>query len=399
MPKGLRYLLYLLWLPVWWLQKLMPRRRNLWILGGWYGLKYSDNSKCLFEYLSRNRASVDAVWMTWSEELHSRLSSEGLNVVKASSLKGVWLHLRAKYVIYSSGKNDVNPWFINGAIVVNTWHGAPMKKIGQDDIYGYDRTKDRVIRLLFPWIREYGITATVSTSDVFTPLMQSAFQLPPERVLCTGYPRNDLFFRSDSHPLVKKWNDLFSIPRKIFYLPTFRDHSGNFRPFANYGFDESKMHAFLESTGSLLISKGHYIDKQLEAPSGSSRIIHLNDSDVDDLNFVLKDADILITDYSGVYFDFLITGKPVLFSPFDIADYLAGHRELYFDYNSIACGPVAGNWDEVINGLAELISDDRYAAKRHEMNARFNKYSDNLNSDRLFLALLSLADGTTKIVS
>jgi CDP-glycerol glycerophosphotransferase (TagB/SpsB family) len=387
MPKGIKYFLYILWIPVWWLQKIMPRRRDLWVFGSWYGLKYSDNSKCLFEYISDNHKEIKCVWLTKSVEIHRNLVMAGRNTEMSGSLKGIWKALRARYVVFSSGKNDINPFFINGAIIVNSWHGAPMKKIGQDDKFGYDPSKDRIIKLFFPWIREYGISATISTADVFTQIMCSAFNLPVSNVFCTGYPRNDLFFLKEVHPLWHKWDVYFGNPRKIFYLPTFRGHSGNFQPFNKYGYDEIKMDIFLKASNSILVTKGHFIDKQVGLSTSSDRIIHLNDSEIVDLNFLLKDADILITDYSGVYFDFLLTGKPILFAPFDFEEYLSTHRELYFSYDEVICGPMAKNWNEVIDGLESLFRFDVFEEKRKAMKARFNKFSDGFSSQRLYSAL------------
>jgi CDP-glycerol glycerophosphotransferase (TagB/SpsB family) len=388
MNKVLRYFISILYLPVWWLQRIFPRKKNLWVFGGWYGLKYSDNSKCLFEYVDDNENAIECVWITKSDDIMKKLRNEGRKSALAFSIEGIFYLLRAGYVVFSSGKNDVNPYFINGAVTINTWHGAPMKKIGQDDKYGYERKKDAIIKIFFPYIREYGIDGTVSTADVFTPIMQSAFNLKPNNVCCSGYPRNDLFFLTSRHPLLLNWDKSFNSPRKIIYLPTFRDHSGNFRPFRNYGFDESLMHDLLTETNSILISKGHYIDNEIGGEVKSDRIIHLNDKDVDDLNYLLKDTDILITDYSGVYFDFLITEKPILFAPFDIEDYLLKHRELYFDYNTIVCGPLAKNWSEVVAGLRELMTNDTYAEVRKEKNRIFNKFHDNNNSKRLFNSLM-----------
>ena len=50
----LRYLLYIFFLPLWWLQLFSPRRRDVWIFGAWYGRRFSDNSKYLYMYVDEN---------------------------------------------------------------------------------------------------------------------------------------------------------------------------------------------------------------------------------------------------------------------------------------------------------------------------------------------------------
>jgi CDP-glycerol glycerophosphotransferase len=390
--KILKYAGYILMLPLWWFQRILPRDKKLWVFGAWYGLKYSDNARAMFEYVSENRKEINCIWLTRDPCIVAKLQSEGKKSAMIRSLKGIYYSIRAGFVIFSSGKLDVNPFFINGAKIVNTWHGVPMKKICLDDKFVSNHLKLRAMKFLFPNLYEYNISNVVSTADLFTPIMGSAFGLSQNDVICSGYPRNDILYSSSIHPLIKDWNEKYQNPVKMFYLPTFRDLTKEFKPFENYGFNESLMNQFLSNSNSILISKGHFVDKEIGGKSHSDRIIHLSDSQVDDLNFILKNIDILITDYSGVYFDFLLTQKKILFAPFDLDEYLNKHRELYFKYDEIICGPVAKNWEEVISGLNNLMQNDQFSNLRVEKNIFFNKFQDGKSSSRLYEELIALTN-------
>jgi len=383
----LRYLklfFSIFFIPIWFLQKLIPRNRNLWVFGEWNGLRYGDNAKDLFEYVVKNEDNILAVWLTRNPSIFHKLKEEGKLCELTNSFKGIYYSLKAGYVIYSNGKSDVNSYFINGAIIINTWHGAPMKKIGLDDSMGFSKNRNLLIESVFPFLCEFNIDAIVSTAEIFNNKLSTAFNLKLEDIICTGYPRNDIFFSTVTHPLIEEWNLKFNNPRKIIYLPTFRSKEVHFNPFSSYGFSEDKWNNFLEYNNSILIFKGHFADVSgFRGKLHSQRIIFIPAESLEDLNLLLKDVDFLITDYSGVYFDYLLTLKPIIFAPFDISEYLCKSRELYFNYASITCGPICESWNEVISALKDFMLMDNFLNQRIEARDRFNKYHDDMSALRL----------------
>ena len=390
--KFIRYFIYFTFIPFWWLQSLLPRNSKVWIFGAWYGEKYTDNAKFLFEYTNGNSSKVKCIWLTKNHNLIESIRNKGYECFHANSVKGIYWSLRAGCVIFSSGKVDINPFFINGAKLINTWHGVPMKKIGLDDKLGLNKNKNKFLNLFFPFVWEYDLTSVVSTADLFIDILSSAFNIPATKIICSGYPRNDAFFSQEENRIILNINQKFNNPIKVIYLPTFREADKRFEPFKSYDFIDSKWKKFLDNTNAVLISKGHFIDKYVGNNSFSERVIHLTDNNTDDLNDLLKGVDILITDYSGVYFDFLITQKPIIFAPFDFTDYISKSRELYFDYQELICGPVAMNWNEVMNSIEELLTNDIYKHQRFLMNQKFNKYHDSNNSARLFGEICKLTN-------
>lgn len=381
--KVLKYFAYTIFIPFWWLQLLIPRNKKFWVFGAWFGEKYSDNAKILYEYVIENFPEISAVWLTGNRDIYKRLKNEKKRTALIGSLRGIYYSLLAGKVVYSSGKSDINRFFINGARIVHVWHGAPIKKVGLDDnLVDYSIPK-QVQKYLYPFIYGYNQHAIVSTAEVFNGILCSAFDLRPNQILLTGYPRNDVFFTDYKHPLIEAWDSSLNMPTKIMYVPTFRGFDSSFKPFEDYNFSFKDWEVFLEKSNSILISKGHFVDEVFDDDYHSERIIHLSDKMLEDLNPLLNGIDILITDYSSVYFDFLLTDKPIILSPFDFEEYITKSRELYFDYFKDIVGPKGLDWAHILS----MLSSESYDSIDFEKVGYFNHYKDGESSRRLYEAI------------
>lgn len=382
MIKLLKYIIYTFFIPFWWLQLLIPRNKNLWVFGAWFGEKYSDNAKVLFEYVKTNKPEIKALWLTRDKKIQEKIK----NSISINSLAGIYYSLRAGKVIYSSGKADINRFFINGAKVIQTWHGAPMKKIGLDDKFAYNSIRNFIFRVFYPFIYGYNQDAVVSTAEIFNDKLCSAFDIKPSQILLTGYPRNDIFFKGKKHRLISLWDKQFGNPRKIIYLPTFRANKKKINLFEKFNFIEQDWEKYLECTNSILVSKGHFAEKSVGIKMNSRRVINLSDNMIDDLNPLLKDIDVLITDYSGAYFDFLLTGNPIILAPFDFKEYLSESRELYFDYYRDIVGVKCDDWNEI---LWTLKKGNIHLSVNKNVR-QFNSFFDGDSSKRLVEEILKL---------
>jgi CDP-glycerol glycerophosphotransferase (TagB/SpsB family) len=111
----------------------------------------------------------------------------------------------------------------------------------------------------------------------------------------------------------------------------------------------------------------------------------MNDEDIDqDIYTIINNFDLLITDYSSIYIDFLLTKRPIIFAPFDLEEYTRNDRELYFNYNDVTPGPKCQNWDEVLVELKKFISgEDDYKEERQIVNDRFKTFQDGNASERI----------------
>ena len=133
----------------------------------------------------------------------------------------------------------------------------------------------------------------------------------------------------------------------------------------------------------ILLYKGHFLGGEARTNSTSSRILTINDNDYDDLYTFIKDVDILITDYSSIYFDFLCLRKPMILFPFDYNDYTTCSRGFYFDYSLLEAKKVY-SWHE----LEECLQHSTYHVPSEEEVQRFRPTPIGHNCETLVNYLL-----------
>ena len=98
----------------------------------------------------------------------------------------------------------------------------------------------------------------------------------------------------------------------------------------------------------------------------------------------------LITDYSGIFFDYLLLDRPIVFAPFDLKEYLKTNRAFYFDYEKITPGPKANNWQEIIIMIDKVLNGlDSYKKTRQDVNKTFHQYIDGNSSQRVYQEILN----------
>jgi len=377
MLRILRYIFYLFFLPFWYLELCIPRNKKLWIFGAWYGKKYSDNSRALYEYMLKYHPECNVIWITKNHEIYNKLSNKNKPVLIAGSFNGIIACLRASVAIIGSDTGDFNRYCLNGIRRIWVWHGMPLKKIGFDC-----SKKEKLIKYLMPY-KYILVNNTITSSDIFIPYLKSAFKLKSKNVLKTGLPRCDILFSQKTEPIIKNIRKTFEGCKIIFYMPTFRTALINnkiFNPFLDFNFDEKTFFKKLDEHNYIFLYKPHFIDESVNINLKHSRFIYIKDHDFDDLYLLLKDIDILMSDYSSVYFDFLVTKKPVILAPFDYEEYLSTAREHYFDYFENMEGNIIKTWTEMYDlldaGNFKNISDDTIR--------KYCQYNDGNSCKKLF---------------
>jgi len=393
-------------LPAYWFSFIIPKDKNLWIFGAWLGGKFADNPKYLFLYVKNTRPEIRPVWLSHDQSLVRDLRGMGYEAYTAYSMKGLLVSVRAGCVITSTGIVDANRFVIGGARRVQLWHGTPLKKIGYDDKItqllnegrkGFTAKLKNILRNLLPYSVEDD-DMCISPSEEVSSKFASAFAMPKERVRLTGYPRNDAFFNvlwqmNRDASFVDRIRQITQCKHVIAYLPTHREE-GRRRAdylFTSYGFNGDDFNRLLKRYDAALVIKTHYYNRLEDGFDGvNSRIYMPSDSQLPDIYPLLKAADILITDYSSVYFDYLLLGRPIIFAPFDLEDYLKRDRELYYDYNTVTPGPKAKNWPEVLELIDRVMKEDEWKENREQICMRFNEFRDGESSRRVFEEIRSL---------
>ncbi len=317
------------------------------------GKRYSDNVPPVYE-LILNDHRFDEWKIIWalrdvkSVPFHDKKRTV---VVKIDSLKYYFYALKAKcWITNVSVQRGLN--FKNkGTIYVNTWHGVPIKHIGLDNDAGFAFT-------LLEGSEEFDLLCAMGSYD--KPIMMKAFALSDAQVKITGYPRNDIMFSSSIEDCKKRVSEYLEISYEkkiILYAPTFRDYKKDLKGAYTFDFNVTKqLFDFVNATGYQLLVRAH--PALLFTNASDLGIIDASKyPNVEDLLMV---SDILITDYSGIMFDFALLEKPILCYPYDLEEY-EEKRGLYFEYESFMPFQILYNQKD----LCEAINNLDYNAECH----------------------------------
>ena len=359
---------------------LIPKDKNLWIFGAWFGEKYGDNSAFLFEYVNKNHPEIRTIWVTKNEKTFENMKIKNFEVYKMNSFKANLLSLRAGICIFlQNNSSDLNLFVCNKTKKVQLWHGTPLKKIYYD-VFSFT-LKSKLLHFFFPFIKE-NFSLIIAPSEEVRNKFSTAFKINKNKIKITGYPRNDGLFEKVEY--VKHYYS-------CIYLPTFRNNC-KFDSF-QYNFNLDEVEKSLKKMNTHLYVQLHPNDHQNKENIvnivNNSKFIHI--IEFDDINSNLKKFDFLITDYSSVYFDYLLLDRPIIFAPFDYDIYLKTEREFYYDYNKITPGPKAKDWNEVLEYMNDAIEyPDNYKNERKAINKIFNKFNDKNNCQRVFEEIKNL---------
>lgn len=366
---------------IYFISGFVKKNYNLWIFGSYHN-KFCDNSKYFFKYIIENQKHIKAYWMTSDKHVYNSLKKKGFNVIKKYSVKGFILGARAKIVIISSYRNNVNPYVIKNAFIVNLWHGIPLKKIEYDIPPKFNNNfflKMKIfekLSYLFPYFK-YDYDLLIASSEKIKAIIMSAFKVPQKKIMVTGEPRNDVLFNKSRNTLKIK---------NILYLPTFRTNE-NFDYF-NYHFNPQKWEEMLKRKDYYLYIKLHpnhaYREKKYtDYFHNYTRIeFFTNKTDVYDL---LQQTDVLVTDYSSVMFDFVVTNKPIIFLSLDYQEYLQKERPLYFDYKKITGDNIYYDWESLRVYFEKEFNQG--TIKNSKLLNNLVLYKDNLASKRVYKSI------------
>lgn len=281
------------------------------------------------------------------------------------SLRGIWAYFRASYVFYTHGAlfNYAPP---PGKLVVNLWHGMPIKKIWRG-VPGSELPLS---------------TYLLSTSDFFSTVLMQASGFGPEKLLATGLPRND--FLSTMRPACV---DLAArlrgdAERLIFFMPTYRNSARGFKTedgtesnsvLGLSEADAALLHAWLQNHRCKLIVKPHPMSINAGKPFEDDACWAMIDEPGlfkhgMGLYELLSQADLLVTDVSSVYVDFLITQRPqILYFP-DMQRYQETRGLLLHPLEDFAPGPIVRTFPELLAQLDEWIAgEDPWRARRKQL--------------------------------
>jgi CDP-glycerol glycerophosphotransferase len=357
--------------------KCIPKKDNLWVFSAWFGQKYSDNPKAFFEFVNKHHNdTTKAVWITKNADVLQELKEKGFCVYHERSYKGIWHQLRASKVIICQSLHDdlFSPCIGKRTEVVQLWHGIPLKKI-MFDVFGGRKNQKNYLGRFFDWLSPYNKhrnDIVIATSELTQKVLAKAFRIPLDKVLTCGFPRNDVFFENENDQNIK--NNAF----KCIYMPTFRGGmASECDLFEKYGFDIDLMESELTKHNIELTLRMHPVNKppyQIVKQIKNSAVIKLDAGN--DIYQSINQYDCLITDYSSIYFDFILSNKPIVFAPFDLDVYKKRERALYFEFEEVTLEPYCYNWNDIVNRLISLKNDTQSLAYEEQYNTLKAKFHD-----------------------
>lgn len=354
---------------------------------------FMHNTKYFFLHLNNNYSNYKCIWLTNNETIIKKLQSNGYkNVYKKTSFRGIWYALRAKYWLYDYNPTSVsNKILCYGAVLINLWHGIPLKKICYDDLNSAIHKMSPIVRAIYHFLR-YKDSYYVVAGEYEKKVYKSAFLANNNQCIIIGSPRYDILFNNIKNAQVFMEEDFEIIKsyktkgRKIFiYMPTFRDSGKDISGWLKI----EKLKDFLKANNAILVCKLHPFDKNSLDFELPQEIFKMNSDS--DIYPVLKYSDALITDYSSIYFDYLLLDKPILYYPIDLEEYQEKCRGFYRPYEELTAGIKAYNENELITAMQDVINGiDNYKEQRKVLRDKMFKYQDGKNCERVVEWIKSL---------
>jgi CDP-glycerol glycerophosphotransferase len=332
----------------------LPPKSKLVMFESFHGKQYSDNPRAIYEYLKENGYDYKMYWGADSRYVSS-FNQEDIQYVSRLSIKWIYLMARAKYWV----TNSRLPLWIpkpKHTIYLQTWHGTPLKRLATDmeevHMPGTDTKsyKENFVREANKW--DYLISPNAYSTKIF----RRAFDFH-NIMIESGYPRNDYLSKCNNIHVKKEIKLRLGIPedkKVILYAPTWRDNE--FYSKGKYKFDiKLDLDKMKRQLGEnyVIILRMHYLIAEninLEPYSGFAIDVSQH-SDIRELYLI---SDLLITDYSSVFFDYGVLKRPIIFFVYDIDNYRDTLRGFYFDLEEDAPGPLVKSSDEIIGEINKL---------------------------------------------
>ncbi|MGP3634952.1 CDP-glycerol glycerophosphotransferase family protein [Streptomyces sp. 24-1644] len=354
-----------------WLCRL-PVRKGSVVFESHMGKCYGDSPRAIHEEVRRRGLRLHCVW---SYQSSPKGFPADARLVRRWSWQYLWALARAEYWVDNQGFPQ-NLRKRPGTTYLQTWHGSAYKRMGFDETRVRMQNAPQRHRLQEA-VHRFDHFLVRSEHDVRT--LARAYRLPPERLLATGYPRNDALSAARARdeaegrlprPALAETLGIADHKKVVLYAPTFRGGPGK-RKRRRLPLDVAR---FAERFGDqyTLLVRAHYLEaaRLPVCPPGTV----LDVSAHHDVTELLTLADVLITDYSSIMFDYALLDRPVvLFAP-DLDAY-AATRGSYFDLRDKAPGPVVETEDELFAVMGRLkATDTEFQEARAAFAEEFGRY-------------------------
>ena len=355
------------------------------------GKSYSCSPKAIYKYMSSQKKyeGYTYIWAFRHPEEYNELENNKNTILVQIHSKQYKKYLaKAKYWIF----NYKIPDYIypkKNQVFIQCWHGTPLKRLGCDLEHF-----DNVLNTMKGIKKRYKIEASkfsyfISPSKFASEKFISAWNLKEigkENIIVEeGYPRNDFllnYTKQDEENIKKKLGIENDNRKIILYAPTYR--SDQHQTGVGYTYKEELNFAKLqEEIGNkyIILFRPHYFIANIFDFEKYKGFVY-NVSDIDDINELYIISDILITDYSSVFFDFANLKRPIIFYMYDLEHYRDKSNGFYIDLNELP-GKIVKTQQEVENEILRLEKEFKYDNKYKEFNDKYNYLDDGNASKRV----------------
>ena len=345
-----------------------PVDKNMIFFESALGKQCRGNPKALYKYIKTHYPTYKLVWCL---DIDNNPFNDDLDtkIVKRATKEYYTYLALSKYVIIDM---TLPIWFLReDTILLQTWHGTPLKKMHWDR----DNIEAETATNHIFYNKSKGWSALISANSFSTKYLKSAFKYDG-KILETGYPANDIFFNQEleakaKEKIYKKYN-LNNSKKIILYAPTWRDyiHKGDYNFEFNIELNIEKLMSYLGDNIYFLIRMHHMSIASEQYLLNTENIINV--SEHDDVHEILTVTNLLITDYSSIMFDFACTKRPIINYIPDYNEYL-NYRGMYFDLKTISAGNLCYDEESLKSKCIELLKNSNYLNDNYKKF--YNKFS------------------------
>lgn len=312
------------------------------LINSFGGKKYDDSPKEIFEAMRKDER-FKAFRFVWAFHNPQEYTVDGAKIIKTDCLEYFITALKARCWITNSTIERGLNFRGKNTLYFNTWHGTPIKKMGTD-ISDTNRS--------FSSKSSFGADVLTVQGDYEADIFSRVFNISQDKLLKCGLPRNDFLVNcsiQEKNILKKK----IGIPDDkiiILYAPTFREYERDSvqNCILVPPMDINKWRRKLGDNFCLLFRAHYEVAKIMEIREDS---FIKNMTEYPCLNDLMIVSDLLISDYSSVFFDYSIMNKPMLHFTYDYEKY-SENRGMYFDIRNELNG--SDNEDDLIDLINNL---------------------------------------------
>lgn len=333
----------------------------------------NDNGLALLDYISKEKDKKYKLYIIVSKDVEIPNRYLGTNVkIINNPIKSLYLLLRSKWIFHTYGMFGCCMLPARGQIIFSLWHGSPLKKICKLDSNSKWNFN--------PNVDSYYLSA----SKFWNEINKACWGYRDEQLFIGSNPRNDYMF-SKTIPKIKGVKEGNKI---ILFMPTFRTSSKLNRQDTSNSFPilkESNIHeldSLLHKLNITLIIKPHPAQNDIPIFSETYKnILVLRNKDLNTLNInlyeLLGKSDALISDFSSVYFDYLLMDKPIGFAIDDIQQYTQNRGFTVKDPLALMPGPKIQSFEDLKIFISEIQNKiDNYVLQRQEIRQLTNQYCE-----------------------